>query len=224
MNRLRAAPGQGGFTLLEVLIATTLMAIMMVLLTGSLRIGAASWDAGEERMARASRLAIVENFLRTHLGSLLPVTQVTREGRVEGSFRGGSEFLEYVAPLPEQVKAGGLFRFRLYLSEAGERKDLRVSILPYVTQPVGEDSLDPVDDLALVEGVRQLRFAYLPRVFQTTGQPFGAGPFQSVRQPLEWLESWQDTQLPALIRLDIEPDDEDPWPTLVVAPRTQSLR
>ena len=55
-----------GFTLIEVLLATTLLGIMMLLLTGSLRIGADSWEAGEERMAKASRLFIVESFLRRH--------------------------------------------------------------------------------------------------------------------------------------------------------------
>ena len=52
-----------GFTLIEVLIGTALLGMMMLVLTGSLRIGAESWEAGEERMVKASRLYVVEGFL-----------------------------------------------------------------------------------------------------------------------------------------------------------------
>lgn len=209
----------GGFTLLEVLIATTLLGVMMLLLTGSLRIGAESWDAGEERMARASRLYVVENFLRAHIGSLLPVAGTMKNGEMEPSFRGKHDFLTYVAPLPEQIKAGGLYRFELYVSQNGERKDLRMAILPYTSRPDQGDKLEPVDDLAILENIKELKLSYLPRPLQG----MGINPLQQDQLP-QWTEEWEQPQLPALIRLDIEPMDEDPWPTLFIAPKTLMLR
>jgi general secretion pathway protein J len=209
----------GGFTLLEVLIATTLLGVMMLLLTGSLRIGAESWDAGEERMARASRLYVVENFLRAHIGSLLPVAGTMKDGEMEPSFRGRRDFLTYVAPLPEQIKAGGLYRFELYVSQNGESKDLRMAILPYTSRQDRTDKLEPVDDLAILENIRELKLSYLPRPLQGPG----VNPLQQ-DQPPQWADEWEQPQLPALIRLDIEPMDEDPWPTLFIAPKTLMLR
>jgi general secretion pathway protein J len=218
-----SAPGfrlrrtQGGFTLLEVLIATTLLGVMMLLLTGSLRIGVQSWDAGEERIARASRMFVVQNFLRTHIGSLLPVASTLKDGRMEPAFRGGQDALEYVAPLPEQVKVGGLYRFQLYVSKDGERKDLRMAILPYLSGPDQGKTVEPMDDLALLENIKDIKLSYLPRVFP------GQNPM-SQRQEIQWTDEWKNNQLPALIRLDIEPENEEPWPTLVIAPRTLVLR
>jgi general secretion pathway protein J len=194
---------------------------MMLLLTGSLRIGAESWDAGEERMARASRLYVVENFLRTHIGSLMPVGNIVRNGRVEPAFRGGRDFLAYVAPLPEQVKIGGLYRFELYLAKNGDRQDLRMAILPYSTSidKMSKPKAEPIDDLAVLENVGDFRLSYLPHPAQTANMTLSPQ-----NPPLQWADEWQTNQIPALIRIDLRPADEEPWPSLFVAPRTLTLR
>jgi general secretion pathway protein J len=214
---MSGAGREAGFTLLEVVIGAALLGMMMLLLTGSLRIGAESWDAGEERMARASRLFVVENFLRSHIGSLLPVVVPRGNGELEPPLQGGPDFLEYVAPLPEQVQAAGLYRFRLYLSKNGERQDLRVAIIPYRSGPDKGETIETLDDLPLVEGVAAFKLAYLPLVAQNPGL-LGRG------DPPKWTEEWRNPQLPALIKVEIEPENEEPWPTLVVAPKTQILR
>lgn len=214
----RIVERNAGFTLLEVLIGATLLAIMMLLLTSSLRIGAESWDAGEARMAEASRMFVVENFLRSHIGSLLPVGPSQSDGRLLPPLQGGPDDLTYVAPLPEQVKAGGLYRFHLYLAGTGDRKDIRVGIVPYTTGPESKDAPEPLDDLPLLENVKVFRLSYLPKSPQNTV----LGPAQS--QPAQWTDTWQNQDLPALIRIDIEPEGKGPWPGLTVAPRTQRLQ
>jgi general secretion pathway protein J len=211
---------QGGFTLMEVLIAATLLSVMLVIITGTLRVGADSWNAGEERMAKASRLFIVGNFLRTHLGAMLPLAGTIRNGQMEPAFRGGRDTLAYVAAMPEQVRAAGIFRFELYLSKNGDTQDLRVAIKPYQGGPDTGETAETVDDLALVEGVRSLKLAYLSR-----REP--AGSLDMTRpqiQRQEWQEEWTENQLPAAIRIDLAPEGEDPWPSLFIAPRTLMLR
>jgi general secretion pathway protein J len=220
MNVVRRT--ETGFTLIEVLIATTLLAVMMLLLTGSLRIGAASWDQGEERIQKASRMAVVQNFLRAHIASLLPVVSVSDTGQTSLAFHGSRDTLEYVAPLPEQVKLGGLYRFQLYLAQQGDRHDLRVAVIPYVgVRPGGKaETVEPLDDLALVENVKDFRVAYFARPLAPGAiQP---GAFQPKQN--EWQEEWQMNQLPGLIRIEIEPEGEEPWPPLIVALRAQTLR
>jgi general secretion pathway protein J len=222
MNRGNPRRAEAGFTLLEVLIGTTLLAVMMLLLTGSLRIGAESWDTGEARMAKASRLYVVENFLRTHIGSLLPVAGTLKNGQLEPAFRGGRDSLDYVAPLPEQVRAGGLYRFELYVSKNGETRDLRMAIVPYATAPNQADKVEPLDDLAILEDIKEFKLSYLPHANPGLGFNQLQQPMQN--QPAQWIDEWQQPQLPALIRVDIEPEGEAPWPTLFIAPKTLMLR
>lgn len=209
-----------GFTLLEVMIGATLLSVMMVILTGSLRIGAESWDAGEERMARASRLFVVENFLRTHIESLAPVAGLVRNGQLEPSFRGTDRALNYVAAMPEQVNVGGLFRFQLYVGKNGESQDLRMAITTYTTNPDREKDAETIDDVPLVENIEHFAIAYLPRR-NLNESPDLALPGGNAQ---DWTKEWAQNQLPAMIRIEIVPAGEEPWPTLVIAPRTLILR
>lgn len=210
-----------GFTLIEVLLATVLLSVMMLLLTGSLRIGAESWEAGEKRLADASRLFVVENFLRHHIGSLLPVAGTVVSGEMRPAFYGSSDTLSYVAPMPEQIDVGGLYRFDVYWAKADDnRRDLRVSITPYNAAPSDTKPPEPVDDLSIVEDVEKFTVSYFPQPPPATN-PNGINPLQPDPQ---WLDEWRDPQLPALIRITITPAGEKTWPELLIAPKTRILR
>ena len=210
---------QAGFTLIEVRIASVLLGMMMLLLTGSLRISADSWEAGEDRLNKASRLFIVESFLRRHIASLLPVSGVNSNGEMEPSFRGTAETLSYVAPLPDQLEGGGLYRFDLYVAGQDENKALRVSIVPYQSSPdAHKKAPKPIDDIALVEQLNHVEFEYFGPVTEDGNMP-RPGP-----QPGKWVKQWREYQLPTLIRIDIERAGEDPWPSVLIAPKTLMLR
>ena len=61
-----------GFTLLELLIAMSLLGFILVLLFGGMRLGARSWDAGEKRAENATHLALLQGFLRRELSQVTP--------------------------------------------------------------------------------------------------------------------------------------------------------
>jgi len=212
-TRSRPFHNISGFTLIEVLIATTLLGVMMLLLFGSLRIGVTSWDSGEDKMARASRLFLVENFLRNHIESALPLVEMEESGGGAIPLKGGEDWLEYVSTMPPQVRAGGLYRFRLYVAKNGQRNDLKVAMRPYVSNPNSSEKAqpaEPIEDVLLLENLGQITFSYLPENLQT------AQPVNST-----WLPEWRKGQLPMLIQVKIEPEDEEPWPALVIALRTR---
>ncbi|WP_170161212.1 prepilin-type N-terminal cleavage/methylation domain-containing protein [Methylocaldum marinum] len=212
-TRLGSFRNNAGFTLIEVLIATTLLGVMMLLLLGSLRIGVNSWDSGEDKLARASRLFLVENFLRSHIGGALPLVDMEDPQGVGTSLRGGENWIEYVATMPQQVRMGGLYRFRLYVAENGNHYDLKVAMRPYVSNPNSIASAAPaeaIEDVVLLENLAGIKFSYLPESLQGA-QTVGEG----------WVSEWQQPQLPLLIQVQIEPEDEEPWPALVVALKTR---
>ena len=51
-----------GFTLIEVLIALSLLSVMMLMLFAGLRIGAKSWDKGENKLVQVTEMTSVHNF------------------------------------------------------------------------------------------------------------------------------------------------------------------
>jgi len=62
LDYLPCAAHLRGFTLIEVLIAMTLLGIMMVLLFTSLKICADSWEKGESKITDVNEVAVVYNF------------------------------------------------------------------------------------------------------------------------------------------------------------------
>ena len=99
---------QRGFTLLELLIAMTLMGLVLGLLYGGLRLGARSWDAGEQRAERINEMQAVHDFIRRQIRQSLEVFRNTRQGRVL-AFQGESRRLLIVAPMFEYLGQGGLY-------------------------------------------------------------------------------------------------------------------
>lgn len=72
-----------GFTLIEMLIAITLLGVMVTLLFGSLRIAAQSWHSGETKIDQVNRKAVVYQFFKHHLGSARPLPEFTAADRDE---------------------------------------------------------------------------------------------------------------------------------------------
>lgn len=116
MNRTR------GFTLVELLIALVLIAVITVLLFGGLRLGSRTWE-GVERVSE--RVA----DLRTTLSLVAALLRQSRDAEVQLEdgpvrvFSGTDEALEWVAPLSEQVGTPGLYVLRLAV-ERGEHERL----------------------------------------------------------------------------------------------------
>ena len=208
-----------GFTLIEILIGTALLGMMMLVLTGSLRIGAESWEAGEERMVKASRRYVVEGFLSRHIGSLLPISGINGRGEMEPALLGTETSLSYIAPLPDQLEGGGLYRFKLSVTGEDDNKSLNVLIVPYQSNQQGDKAApEPFDELAIIDHIKVLKLSY----FGPT--PESGNTLASAGQSGTWSNQWHEYQLPTLIRIEIERAGEEPWPTLLIAPKAQMLR
>lgn len=209
MNR---HPRQRGFTLLEVLIATILLSIMMVLLLGGMRIGADSWEQGERIAERTARMLVVENFFRSQLNDLKPLFESPTNARQTGEppqllFRGGSTFLEFAGTLPPQVR-GGLYKFKLNLIQEGERNDLKLSLRPFSSgDTLGE--AESIEDVLVLENVESLRFSYYRRSLVP-------------QEPSAWMENWKELFLPSLIQVEIVVRGEPPWPPIIIAPKAET--
>jgi general secretion pathway protein J len=201
---------QAGFTLLEVMIAAVLLAVMMSLLLGGMRIGADSWEQGERLAERSARMLVADNFFRSHLSDVKPLYEMPTDPGQAGmppklAFAGGPALLEYAGTLPPQVR-GGLYKFRLHLAEEAGRNDLKLSLRPL---SVGEQAeAEPIEDLLVLENVAGLRFAYYKKT-QVEGES-------------QWQQEWREEFLPSLIRIDITLRGEPPWPSIFIAPRAET--
>jgi len=95
-----------GFTLIEVLIALTLLSIMVVLLFGSLKICAESWEKGESKIAEVNEVAVVYNFFQRHLSAAKPLRNDFKEESTF-SFQGNIQSLQFVGEFPASAGRAG---------------------------------------------------------------------------------------------------------------------
>lgn len=192
-----------GFTLLEVLIATTLIGIMMVLLFGSLRIGASAWDSGEHRLDRTGQMLVVQSFLRRHLASAIP-WRVGDPERLGAQFLGTRNGFDYVGFLPAQIKTG-LYRFHFFVDRRGDRRSLKLG----VTALDDAGNTKPIEDIEILGDLDDVKFAYLLRL-SPSAEP-------------TWVEEWTEDMIPSVVSIRVRPLGEEPWPAILVAPRLDSL-
>jgi general secretion pathway protein J len=210
-RRVQHSCRQSGFTLLEVLIASTLMMVMMTLLLGRLRMASGSWSAGDKQSEQLSRLLVTQNFLRAQLSAMRPLIRLKTSMELSNGppglyFRGGEDWIEYAAALPPQVH-GGVYVLRIFIEKQENDKRLMISIRPAAA---GDDTANAgpqsIDDVVLLDHVRSLKFSYFDKSDQDT----------------PWSSSWiGKAVLPWLIKIQIA-DGTGIWPEMVIAPQIRA--
>jgi len=197
----------GGFTLLETVVALTLLAAMLALLFGVLRTGVRAWDAGTGRGDRADQLLLTYSFLRKELSAAFP-WRFKDPLAVKLAFNGEPGRVRFVSMRPAEIGGGGLafVSFEFESARAGESAGrLVMRRAPALAEAKDFDSLEPVEKFVLAEGLAKARFEY-----------FGAE--NDIAKPA-WSDRWEFPQrLPSHVRIVLAGADA-PIPDIVVALR-----
>jgi general secretion pathway protein J len=197
-----------GFTLVELLVALTLLAMMASVLFGALQLAGRSWEGGEAKAAQVATMRQTEGFLRAQLEGALP-KRMARAPGLPLLFAGTAEELRYVATLPERVVDGGTLFFRLALAKDDERGQLVLERMIPDPDAAQLPEFTDAERTVIAEDIAELRFAYF-------GRDAAAAPTDAPT----WRDQWEDTQrLPMLVRVTIRPKQGAEWPPLVVAMR-----
>lgn len=128
-----------GFTLVEVVIALTLMSLIMLGLVSALSTFGETGGRIEERGERADDMRLVSGFLRQILSTASIQHRHARDdGTMASYFIGSAGSLEWLGRLPARHGAGGLHHVRLSTREEGDMFDLVLKLRPYAPPPTDE--------------------------------------------------------------------------------------
>lgn len=200
-----------GFTLVELLLAITLMSILLGLTYTGLRAAARASERGEKMLAIGGEIRASHQFVRRQLNQMLPLsfalTDDSDASRIV--FEGDAKHIQYVAPMPGYLGSGGPQVQLLELAGGNDGRVLQFSHA--LLQGYEEGQLFARDPVILLEGVESAGFEFLG--LDEEGEVTG------------WVSSWDQPELlPVAVRLNIELSDQIQirWPDLVAGVRVDA--
>jgi general secretion pathway protein J len=196
-----SAHRSAGFTLVETLVSLVVLGFIVAGLAQGLRFGMAVWDRQVRMIDRDSALDSTDRILRLLLARMLP-----GDDPHAPAIQGDASQLAFTAEMPANAPAALTHMADLRLDGHAAHR-----FVLYWTPHLHAHQLRPAVMRAavLVSGVKRVTFAYF--------RP------SSAHQPAGWVDRWQGTDPPALVRVHIALDDPSRhWPDVIVAPMCEA--
>ncbi|WP_282610530.1 prepilin-type N-terminal cleavage/methylation domain-containing protein [Pelagibius sp. Alg239-R121] len=204
---------QGGFTLLELLVAITLLSMLSVMMYGGLHFGTRVWERRSESGGRQSNVFTVQDVLRREISQAVTLHYRDQRQKTAVAFAGTEEGLIFGGPAPEALGEGGRHLMGLRMERAGAKEHLVLAWQPFVSEPRDLRFGENAETEVLLEDVTGLKISYFGR--------------RDERTPGTWTQQWLNkSELPLLVKIEVAFAADDPrvWPELVAAVMTRRLR
>lgn len=195
-----------GFTLLEVLIAMSLLGLLMVLIGSALTLSNRTLAINEYYSARLNEVRSAQSFIRGAIQQSLAVAFLRDAKNTQWIFDGERGTLRVVAPMPLQLLGG----VQVHLFTLADNGDASGNLQVSFTQITAQGLIAWGTPQTLLQNVKRLNFSYK-----------GLDNNQRVTA---WLERWPwPERLPQYVKVDLDTEGPIAWPPLVVAVRLSSI-
>lgn len=186
-----------GFTLLELLVAMTLMALLSLVLFGGFRFGTRAWDRAETSTANSNEIRRAQGAIADELSRAYPEMDVSDPLNPHIVFSGEAGAVTFLGP--DRMRDGAMAITTL--SKQGDTLALTA------TPELARDPRGQTVTRKLLGHVKGFELSY-----------FGA---TAPNDPPRWLSRWHDrSRLPQLIRVRAVLDHARPgWTEMIVVPR-----
>lgn len=194
-----------GFTLIEMLVVTGLMALLVVLGLNLMRSAASSSTKSDATAQRNEQLRNAQSFIRRQMTGALPIAYEFDASTGEATFFSGDrDKLQLVANMPGYLSYGGAYLQTFELKRGSKDYQLEFQFQQITSEGLLKPERKPE---ILLDGIKSGEFGY-----RTLDEQFSPG---------NWKNDWNvSTQIPLQIRLKIEfSDRKRHWPELVAVPK-----
>lgn len=192
-----------GFTLLELLVAITLLSLLSLALLGGLRLGARVWERSDQHNLKGSELRLSEAELRKHIERAWPFFDTSNPITPHASFEGRADRLAFLTSAPDIAPYGGYMRIQFAL----EQQSGVFQLVQYMEPELSEDGT--ARRRVLAKGLTALRFSYFGR--------------EARNRPASWHDEWKGrTMLPELVRIETSHEGGPGGFQMIVALRVQA--
>jgi general secretion pathway protein J len=176
-----------GFTLIELIVSLTILAVILGLLGGALRVLSKNADANTERIETLDMASRAFDILQRDASGLQRLVSSTGKS-ARFIFAGTQDSLSFVTLEPPYPSDAGPYFINYSVAPRGKTIELTRARAPFQTNMRVFPGATPANSVALMEGQFKYEFAYAQR-----------GPRGGT-----WKAAWADpSRLPDFIRLDI---------------------
>ncbi len=193
---------QGGYTLIEMLVALSLTGFLSTALLANVGMGARVWDTIEDRSQQNASGNVLEKVLRRHIELAVPLSVTAGTGAVLGGgqpvyFEGSSQSLRFFTEAGAGALPPGIYGVEFAISESTDDQDsplLTVRRARIAIGGLGEDQRVIWDESRLPLNASGAVFDYY-------GGP-GSSAGQDAAGNTGWRREWTGQRaLPELVRL-----------------------
>jgi prepilin-type N-terminal cleavage/methylation domain-containing protein len=208
-----ASHEQHGFTLIEMIVALALVALISIAIFESLRFGQRTYKKVINDGGAAWEVFAGQRLIRTILESAYPQEPSTTGVAGMHGVEGDRESVAITAAAPLAAGGTGLMRYEISVHRAATgASDMVVRWWPQSAGgATGGMSVAPMQEV-VVEKIASAEWSYQSQSAQDVTEAGNS----------RWQDNWRGTQsLPALVRLRVtfDPQDSRRWPDLIVAPK-----
>ena len=186
-----------GFTLLEVVVTMTILAFILLIISGAFRLGLAAWDKGEQTREGYQRQRTVTQLLTRQVKSVVPYKIKTE--KAEGdylAFEGKAHSLKFVSALSLKAQRPEGFVFSIYEFKEGGQEGGRLVVYEkrVTNKEFFEEGPKEEEGVSVLEGLSDVRFEY-----------FREEDTEKTRAEA-WLDEWnakEEKELPRALRVTL---------------------
>ena len=198
---------QRGFTLIEVMLAIVLLALLLAGTFGAVRTAVRASHSGEQAIDRINRVRVAQEFMRRQISRIMPLSYDSDPNTGERFlFEGDATSMRFVAPMPGYLSRGGAYVQSLRLVRAGRGMELEFSNV--MLNGFDPEFADPdAEPVVLLNQISSGRFEY--RTMDDQGEMTA------------WSDRWEDPGVtPVMVRISIDMADDAriDFPDMEIAP------
>ncbi|MBS0591426.1 MAG: prepilin-type N-terminal cleavage/methylation domain-containing protein [Proteobacteria bacterium] len=201
---MRTAFGERGFSLLEVMLAILLLALLLAGAYSGITSARRSMRSGEAIIERVDKVRTVQEFLRRQISRILPFP-FAQDGAKADVFEGDSKSMRFVAPMPGYLSRGGAYVQTLTLSSGDD--GMQLVFTSTLLNGFGQDKSKP-DDVSTVVLLDHIESG----VFRYRG-------LDQQGKLMSWSDNWRDSATtPLLVAVDLRLANgaQVTWPTMTI--------
>ncbi len=186
-----------GFTLIEVIVTLTILGFIVLMVSGTFRLGLSSWEKGDSIKEDYQKIRMISQLVSRQMKSLVPYKIKTE--KAEGNylaFDGKAHSLRFVSALAIKAKRPEGFVYVVYQFKDEGDKEGRLVLYEQraLNRDFFEDDLKEDSAVTLFKGVSQVRFEYYREADEEKSRT------------AEWVEEWnakEEKELPKAVRMTV---------------------